>query len=378
MPCHGWCAISRSPYQQTASAEMLFFFFLSLLAGVWASHPQAPVAGRSVALLDNYQRMENPDISLDENTKMALRLTVELGCRNYAHHHSNLRYESEAIASRVYFSSLESALQMFFPGCIIAKLRDIEKHSPMASKVPPYVVTTAGKYGTGFYTDLSSPTVWIQFDPSQPKASARLRAFLTSNSKCFDILCLQGIQRSFLARLFSLPDSIKRVIGNDTSTSQAAFRCAIVHTVECAFSATTPELYKKAIYNGLSSYFSELELHRYVFSPNVSYIAKVLEFTVYKRNFPLMFFTNESKLMIKGCVPVHTHFYGIPKKMGMIVTSFPRQVFVIYFKRVNIKALGIMHNLLHHFADKLKGFNLKKHDRFLELFEKKPAGRAVE
>ena len=59
-------------------------------------------------------------------------------------------------------------------------------------------------------------------------------------------------------------------------------------------------------------------------------------------------------------------------KMSMIVASFPGQVFAIYFKGVNAKTLGIVHKLLHHFADKLKGFNLKKQDRFLELFEKQP------
>ena len=58
--------------------------------------------------------------------------------------------------------------------------------------------------------------------------------------------------------------------------------------------------------------------------------------------------------------------------MGTIVASFSGQVFAIYFKRVNTKTLGVVHKLLHHFADKLKGFNLKKQDRFLELFEKQP------
>ena len=352
---------------------MLFFFLLSFLADVWASNSQAPVGGRSVALLDNYHRMENPSIPLDENTKRALRFTVKLGCREYAHHHSIERYETEAVASRVNLGSLENALQMFFPGCKIANLKDIiQEHHSMTFNAPPYVVTTAGKYGTGFSTHFISPRIWVRFDPSQPKASAHLRVFLARNSKYFDILYLQDIQRDDLAKLFSLPDPIERVIGNDITTSQIAVWYAIAHTVQSASSATSPELYREAICNGLSSYFSEFELRQYVFSPNVSYIAKALEFTVYKRGLPLMSYTNESKLMIKRCIPFYVELYGPPKKMGMIVASFPGQVFAIYFKSVNTKRLGITLGLLHHFADKLKGFDLKKQDRFFELFEKEP------
>ena len=352
---------------------MLFFFLLSFLADVWASHSQPPVGGRSVALLDNYHKMEIPDISLDEDTKRALRFTVELGCRNYVYHHSIERYESEAIASRVYFSNLESALQMFFPCCKIANFEEIiQKHPSMTFNTSSYAVTTAGKYGTGFCTKVLSPCLWIQFDSSQPKASAHLRAFLARNSKYFDILYLQGVQRDLLVAVFSLPDFIERVIGNDVSASQTAFRHVIVHTVQSALSATTPELYKKAIYERLSSYFPEFELCQYVFSPNVSYVAKAPEFAVYKRDIPLMSYTNESKLKIKGCIPVHVDLYGPSEAMGMIVASFPEQVFVIYFKSVNMKALGVMHNLLHHFADKLTGFDLKEHDRFLKLFEEEP------
>ena len=202
---------------------------------------------------------------------------------------------------------------------------------------------------------------------------------MARNSKYFDILYLQGIHRDAVARSFSLLDFVeRRVIGNDISTSQTAFRYVIAHTVQNAVSAITPELYKEAIYNGLSSYFSEFKLRQYVFSPNISYIAKVPEFTVYKRGLPLMSYTNESKLMIKGCIPVEVDLYGPPKTMGMIIASFPRQVFAIYFKSVNMKALGVMRNLLHHFADKLKDFDLKKQDRFLQLFEKKPERAAEE
>ena len=96
---------------------LLFFFLLSFLAIVWASHSQAPVGGRSIALLDNYHQMENLDTPLDENTKRALHFTVELGCHEYAYHHSIERYESEAVATRINLSSLESALKMFLPGC---------------------------------------------------------------------------------------------------------------------------------------------------------------------------------------------------------------------------------------------------------------------
>ena len=352
---------------------MPFFFLLSLLAGVWASQAQAPADGGSVALLDNYYKMKNLGIRLDESTKMALRFTVELGCRNYARHHSFERYETEAVASRVNFSSLESALQMFFPGCKVTNLeRNLQKHPSMTFNVPPYVVTTAGKYGAGFCTDIISPHIWIRFDPSQPKASAHLRAFLTSNSKYFDILCLQGIQRRFLATIISAPDPIEKIIDSNIYTSQIAVVYAIAHTIQSALSATSPELYKEAIYERLSSYFSDFELRRYVFSPNVSYVAKALEFTVYKRGFPLMSYTNESKLMIKRCIPFYVELYGPPKKMGMIVASFPGQVSAIYFKSVNTKKLGVLLGLLHHFADKLKGFDLKKQDRFLKLFEKKP------
>ena len=106
---------------------MLFFFLLSILVGVWASHPQAPAGGGSLALLDNYHRMENLGTPLDENTKRALRFTVELGCREYARHHSLKRYESGAAASRVNLSNFESALQMFFPGCKLASLEGIHK-----------------------------------------------------------------------------------------------------------------------------------------------------------------------------------------------------------------------------------------------------------
>ena len=315
--------------------------------------------------------MENPGIPLDENTKRALRFTVDLSCHNYARHHSTKRYESETINGRVYFSNLESALQMFFPGCKIAKLEgNSQEYSHMSSTTPSYVVVTMGKYGTGFYTDMS--TVWIRFDSSQPKASANLRAFLARNSKYFDILRLHDIQRDFLTKILSIPDAVERVIGNDIYTSQIAVFYAIAHTVQSALSATTPELYKEAICNGLSSYFPEFELCQYVFSPNVSYVAKAPEFTVYRPGFPLMLYTNETKLMIKGCIPVEVELYGPPKTMGMIVAGFPRQVFAIYFKSVNIKRLGITLNLLHHFADKLKDFDLKKHDRFLELFGKKP------
>ena len=315
--------------------------------------------------------MENPGIPLDENTKRALRFTVDLSCHNYARHHSTKRYESETINGRVYFNNLESALQMFFPGCKIAKLEgNSQEYSHMSSTTPSYVVVTMGKYGTGFYTDMS--TVWIRFERSQPKASGHLRAFLAGNSEHFDILYLQDIQRDDLAKLFSLPDPVERVVGSDISTSQTAFRHVIAHTVQSALSATTPELYKKAIYKGLSSYFSELELYQYVFSPNVSYVAKALELTVYKWDFPLMSYTNESKLMSKGCIPVPVSFCGPPKMMGMIVAGFPRQVFAIYFKSVSAKALGVVLGLLHHFADKLKDFDLEKHDRFLRLFEEKP------
>ena len=372
------------PLQETLSTNsfcktmMLFFFLVAFLADVWASHSQAPADGRSVALLDNYHRMGSLDIPLDENTKRALRFTVELGCRIYVWHHSFKRYESEAVTSRVYFSSIESALQMFFPGCKVATLEGSLQEYPYTTfGVPPYAVTMAGKYGTGFYTHILSPTVWIRFDPSQPKASVHLREFVERNSKHFDILYLQGMQRD-LAKVFSFPDTIERVIGNVISTSQIAFRYVIAHTVQSAFSATTPELYKGMIYSGLSSYFSEFELHRYIFLPNVSYVAKAPAFMVYKRNFPLMRYTNESKLMIKGCLPVHVSFCMPPKTMGMIVTSFPGQVFVIYFKSVNTKKLGVVLGLLHHFADKLKDFDLKKHDRFLELFEKKPVECAAE
>ena len=356
---------------------MLFFFLLSCLAGVWASHPQAPAGGGSVALLDNYHRMKNKDTSLDENTKKALRFTIELGCRDYTERHSVERYQSKAIASRVYFSNLEGALQMFFPGCKVADLKDIQEHSSMTSKAPPYVITTVRKYGTGFYTD-TSPRIWIRFDRSQPKASVHLREFVERNSEHFDILYLQGIHRDTLARLFSSPDPIERVIGKDISTSQTAFRYVIAHTVQSALSATTPELYKEAIYKRLSSYFSEFELRQYVLSPNVSYIAKAPEFTVYKRGLPLVLYANESKLMIKGCIPVHIYLYGPPKKMGMMIASFSRQVFTIYFESVNTKTLGVVHSLLHHFADKLKDFDLKEHDRFLQLFEKKAKGAVEE
>ena len=350
----------------------LFFFLLGFLADVWAaSHSQAPASGGSVALLDNYHRMENLGIPLDENTKRALRLTVELGCRNYARHHSNKRYESKAVASRVHLSSLESALQMFFSGCKVVDFKDIQEH-PSVTSTLPYVVTTVGKHGTGFYTDIISPLIWIRFDPSQPKADAHLRALLARNSKCFDILCLQGIQRDTLARSFSAPDPVEKIIDNDIYTSQIAVVYAIAHTVQSAHSATSPELYKEAIYKGLSRYFSEFELHQYVFSPNVSYIAKAPEFSVYKRDCPLMLYTNESKLMIKECIPVHVGFYGPPMKMGMIVASFPGQVFAIYFESVNVKALGVALGLLPHFADKLKDFDLMEQDRFFELFEKEP------
>ena len=316
--------------------------------------------------------MENPGISLEENTKRALRFTVDLGCRNYAYRHSTGRYESKAMASRVYFSNLGSALRMFFPGCKVANLKGSpQEHFSITSITPPYAVTTVEKYGMGFYTNILSPRTWIRFEPSQPKASANLREFVERNSKHFDILYLQSIQRSVLATVLSTPDAVERVLDNDISTSQLVFWCIIAHTVQSAFSATTPELYKEAIYNRLSRYFSELELHQYVFSPNVSYVVKAPEFTVYVRNFPLIFYTNESKLMVKGCIPVHVNFYGPPKK-GMIVASFPKQVFAIYFKSLNTKALGVVRDLLHHFADKLKDFDLKKHDRFFELFEKKP------
>ena len=87
-----------------------------------------------------------------------------------------------------------------------------------------------------------------------------------------------------------------------------------------------------------------------------------------------MLYASESKLMIKGCIPVEVELYGPSMKMGMIVASFPRQVFAIYFKSVNVKALGVVHNLSHHFVDKLNGFDLKKHDRFFELFEEKLVG----
>ena len=97
------------------------------------------------------------------------------------------------------------------------------------------------------------------------------------------------MQQNFLAGFFSLPDFVERVINNDIPTSQAVFQYVIAYTVQSASSATSPELYKEAIYKGLSSYFSELELRQYVFSPNVSYVAKAPEFTVYKRGLPLMF-----------------------------------------------------------------------------------------
>ena len=192
------------------------------------------------------------------------------------------------------------------------------------------------------------------------------------NSKYFDTLYLQDMQRNFLAEIFSLPDAVERVIDNDIYTSQIAVVYAIAHTIQSAFSATTPELYKEAIYKRLSSYFSEFELRRYVFSPNVSYVAKAVELTVYKLGFPLMLYTNESKLMIKGCIPVEVDLYGPSMTMGMIIASFPRHVFVIYFKNANTKRLGVMLRVSHHFADKLENFDLEKQDRFLELFEKKP------
>ena len=350
----------------------MLFFLLSLLAGVWASQPQAPAGGGSVALLDNYHRMENLGTPLDENTKGALRFTVELGCREYARHHSTGRYESKAVASRVHLSSLESALQTFFPGCKVVDFKDIQKHPSVTSTTPPYIITTVGKHGTGFYTDIMSPRIWIRFKPSQPKAPAHLREFVEKNSKYFDILYLQGVQRDALAKILSAHDLVARVINNDIST-QTAFRYVIAHTVQSALSATTPELYKEAIYNGLSSYFSEFELRQYIFSPNVSYVAKASELTVYTRGFPLMFYTNESKLMIKGCIPVQVGSFGPPMKMGMIVASFPEQVFAIYFKGLNTKRFGVALGLLHHFADKLKGFDLMEQNRFLELFEKQPA-----
>ena len=351
----------------------LFFFLLSLLADVWASPPQAPVGDRSVALFNSYHRRENPDIPLDDNTMRALHFTVELGCRNYVQRHSFKRYESEVITRRVYFSNLEGALQMFFPGCKVTNLEgNLQKHPSMTFNAPPYVVTTAGRYGTGFYTDIISPGIWIRFDPSQPKASAHLRAFLARNSKCFDILYLQGIQRNVLVKILSAPGLIEGVVGNDISTSQTVFRYVIAHTAQSALSATTPKLYKKAIYARLASYFSELELCQYVFSPSVRYVAKAPEFTIYKFGFPLMSYTNKSRLMIKGCIPFRVDLYGPPMKVGMIVASFPEQVFAIYFKGVNTKALKLMLGLLHHFAEKLKGFDLMEQDRFFELFEKRP------
>ena len=351
---------------------ILFFFLLSFLADVLASHPQASTDGQSVALLDNYHTMENSGTPLDEYTKRALYFTVELGCRHYAYHHSFECYESKAITSRVYFSNLESALHMFFPGCKVADLEDIQEHLSMIFNASPYVITTVEKYGTGFYTDISSPAVWIQFDPSQPKAPAHLREFVERNSKCFDILHLQNIQRGLLARVLSMSDPVENVIGNDITTSQTAVSHAIAHTVQSALPATTPALYKEAIYKGLSSYFSELELYQYVFSLNISYFAKAPELTIYKPDCPLMLYTNESKLMIKGCIPVEVELYGPSMTMGMIVASFPKQVFAIYFRSVNTKRLGLLLGLLHRFADKLKGFDLKKQDRFLELFEKQP------
>ena len=350
---------------------LLLFSLLSLLVGVWASHPQAPGDGESVALFDNYYRMEKPDISLDKNTKRALLFTVELGCRNYVQNHLLERYESEAIVSRVYFSSLKSALQMFFPGCKVADLEDMQEHPSITSTVPSYVVTTAGKHGTGFYTDILSPRTWIRFDPSQPKASAHLRAFVERNSKCFDILHLQDMQRAILAEMVSLPNHIESFLNNDIHASQLIFWYVIAHTVQSALSATTPALYKEAIYKGLSNYFSELELHQYVFSPNASNIAMAPAFTVYKRDFPLILYTNGSYLRIKGCIPVHISLHGPSNTMGMVVANFPGQVFVIYFKSISVKALGVMLDALYYFTDKLKGFNLKNQDRFFELFEKK-------
>ena len=260
---------------------------------------------------------------------------------------------------------------MFFPGCKIANFEDLQEHPFMTFNARSYVVTTVKKYGTGFYTYLISPRIWVRFDPSQPKASAHLRAFLAGNSKYFDILCLQDIQRGLLAGFFSLPDPVERVIGKDISTSQTAVWYAIAHTIQSVSSDTSPELYKEAIYMGLSSYFSDFELRRYVFSPNISYVAMVPEFTAYKSDFPLMSYTNESKLLIKGCIPVEVDLYGPPMKMDMIVASFPGQMFVIYFESVNTKALGVMLGLLHHFVDKLKDFDLEKEDRFLRLFEEK-------
>ena len=351
---------------------MLFFFLLSFLADVWASHPQAPADGETVALLDNYHTMENLGTPFDEYTKIALRFTIELGCREYAYRHSIERYESGAIVSRVNFSNLERALQMFFPGCKVVTLEDIQERPYMTSTTPPYVVTAVEKYGTGFYTNMLSPTIWIRLDPSQPKASAHLREFVERNSKYFDILRLQDIQRSFLAKILSAPDLVESVISNDTSVSKAVFWHVIAHTVEGALSVTTPELYRETIYKGLSNYFSEFELRRYVFSPNVSYLAKAPKFAVYKRGLPLVSYTNESNLVIKGCIPVSMYLCGPPKTMGMIVASFPGKVFAIYFKSVHTKRFGVMRNLLHHFAHKLKDFDLEKQDRFFELFEEKP------
>ena len=65
-------------------------------------------------------------------------------------------------------------------------------------------------------------------------------------------------------------------------------------------------------------------------------------------------------------------FYTTLLGLTMIIASFPEKVFVIYFDSFYTKALEVMCDLLHHFAGKLKDFDLKKHDRFFELFEKKP------
>lgn len=261
---------------------------------------------------------------------------------------------------------MENIFQLFFPH---HKARIIGGDRQEFDNVGRYVITKMKKYGLGFYSDAGLIKLWIQIASSSQRALNNIYRLLVQIA-CDSLSLLQDIGRisaenellSLQPIRFMLPNSPFEV------DSPHLFKHIFQHIAETASLAVDLKHRHTAVHNLFSKLFSKVELCHYTFSSNVGYVAKVPEFTVYQKQFPLVLFTNPSKLTAEGCVAIPLPLVH-PTKMGMIVSSSDSGVFVIYFKAINKTNLQDIF-LLTGQMDCSTCKHDMRWDRFLSLFTK--------
>lgn len=359
-------------FSLTPLPSILFLLFLLFfLTGEWTSSvPNAEVDGdenhtlsRSHIIHPHASISHDPGVFFDEYTMRSLLYTVDLTCRYYAKTHSFYRFESNDVNYRLFGMLLENALQILFPCC---KAKIIRNEQQIPRDTVPYVVKKTKEHGLGFSSNVGFPNVWIQLSSSQ-KALGNIYSLLAQVGRYSPSHLKDASRSSAEHQLFNLQHITFNFSDSSLDIdSPKLFKQIIQHTAKVSGSVADSKLYSESVYDKLSKLFLKVELCRYTFSSNVSCIAKTPEFTIYRRQFPLMLYTNESRVSVKGCIALPLQL-AHPTKMGMIVSSSTHAVFVIYFKAINVDRLQRLFSLSHHLECSLRGVDLRK-DRFLDLF----------